>query len=392
MAFAHDLQAFAEQAAEKQAYITTEEATKSALIVPFLRVLGYDDANPTEVIPEYIADGGHRKDRKVDYALCPVPADPPQPALIIECKACTHPLRDRHTSQLHRYFPFTPARFGILTNGVTYQFYTDVKAPNVMETDPFLEIDLFHLSDPAIRELEMFTKAHFQLDRAGARAEQLYYTRVVQQMFAAYYETPSEEFAKHFINQIDEKKNTQTVRTQFTPLVQQAFRQFVQDHLTARLLDRLAQHTRRAGAPPAPDAMPAQAPGIPDDTDPKIITTEEELNAWYIIKAILRERVAPERITMRDVQRHCSILLDDNRNKRICRLWFNNPKRKQLGLFDVDKNEQKVPLHSLDDLYQFTDQLIGGGGPARAEDVTDTAQRLLPAGAPSPRRGAGRRA
>ena len=102
MAFAHDLQAFAEQAAEKQAYITTEEATKSALIVPFLRVLGYDDANPTEVIPEYIADGGHRKDRKVDYALCLFPADPPQPALIIECKACTHPLRDRHTSQLHR--------------------------------------------------------------------------------------------------------------------------------------------------------------------------------------------------------------------------------------------------------------------------------------------------
>lgn len=360
MAFAHDLQAFAEQAAEKQAYITTEEATKSALIVPFLRVLGYDDANPTEVIPEYIADGGHRKDRKVDYALCPVPADPPKPALIIECKACTHPLRDRHTSQLHRYFPFTPARFGILTNGVTYQFYTDVKAPNVMETDPFLEIELFHLSDPAIQELARFTKAHFQLDRAVQRAEQLYYTRVVQQMFADSYSHPSDAFVRYFIDEIPEKKNTQTVRAQFTPIVQQAFRQFVHDHLNARMLDRLAQHTRGGLSPSAPDALPTQETvrQADRDTDPKIITTEEELHAWYIIKAIVHRRVAPERVTMRDVQRYCSILLDDNRNKRICLLSFNNPERKQLSLFDADKNEQKVPLHSLDDLYQFADQLL----------------------------------
>ena len=355
MAFTHDLRAFAEQALEKRDYITTEEATKSALIVPFLRVLGYDDTNPTEVIPEYIADGGHRTDRKVDYALCPFPADPPKPTIIIECKSCTHVLTDRHTSQLHRYFPFTPARFGILTNGLTYQFYTDVKAPNVMGPDPFLEIDLSALTPAAIQELEGFTKARFELDTATKHAAQLQYTRAVKQKFIAYYETPDDAplddaWVGYFVDQVSDKRNTPTLRRQFAPLVARAFRQFVNDHV----------HTQGGVAPRAPEAMPSQETVLHEDRalDAKTITTEEEVQALYIIKALLRGRVEPDRISLRDRQTYCNVLLDDNQNKRLCRLWFNNPQKKQLSLFDADKQEQKVPLRSLDDLYQFADQLI----------------------------------
>lgn len=359
MAFEHDLRAFAEQAAAKTKYVTTEEATKGALIVPFLRVLGYDDTNPTEVIPEHTADVGDKKAWKVDYALCPFPAAPeggrPQPAIILECKSCGQTLKDEHRDQLHRYFPFTPARFGILTNGLIYQFYTDVTQPNNMETIPFLEVDLTRLSDTAIQEVEQFTKARFQLDQAVERAEQLHYTRVVYQQFAAYYTTPSEALVRHFIDAIPEKKNTQAVRAQFTPIVHQAFHQFVNERIMARLTQ-----TTRGMVPPAPAALPDTAPGTRDDraTDTKIVTTEEEVQAWYIIKAILRGRVAPARITMRDVQSYCSILLDDNRNKRLCLLRFNDPEKKQLGLFDADKNERKVPIHTLDDLYQFADDLL----------------------------------
>ena len=68
--------------------------------------------------------------------------------------------------------------------------------------------------------------------------------------------------------------------------------------------------------------------------------------------------MTPERVALRDVQSYCNVLLDDNQNKRICRLRFNNPQKKQLGLFDADKTERKVPIRSLDDLYQFADQLI----------------------------------
>ena len=44
--------------------INTEEATKNAFIMPFLQILGYDVFNPTEVIPEYVADIGTKKGEK----------------------------------------------------------------------------------------------------------------------------------------------------------------------------------------------------------------------------------------------------------------------------------------------------------------------------------------
>ena len=360
MAFAHDIRALAEQASEKKDGIDTEEATKNALIMPFLRVLGYDVFDPKEVVPEFTADGGHKKAWKVDYALCPFDTDPLKPAIIIECKACGRELKAGHTDQLHRYFPQTPARFGILTNGLTYLFYADVEKTNVMGNDPFLEVDLLQLSDTAIRELEMFAKAQFNPARAVQRAEHLHYTRAVKKKFAEYYSEPNEDFARYFIGQIDEKKNTQSVRAQFTPLVHQAFHQFVNEQINARIIDRLAQTTRGMLSQDAPYDVPAKDAIVHEDsdTDTKIITTEEELNAFYIIKAILRGRVAPERVAMRDVQTYCGILLDDNRNKRICLLRFNNPKKKQLSLFDASKKEQKVPIQSLDDIYQFADQLV----------------------------------
>lgn len=39
----------------------TEEATKTALIMPFINALGYDVFNPLEVIPEMCCDIGTKK-------------------------------------------------------------------------------------------------------------------------------------------------------------------------------------------------------------------------------------------------------------------------------------------------------------------------------------------
>ena len=50
--------------------LLTEEAAKTALVMPFIQALGYDVFNPSEVIPEYTADVGTKKGEKVDYAIC----------------------------------------------------------------------------------------------------------------------------------------------------------------------------------------------------------------------------------------------------------------------------------------------------------------------------------
>lgn len=98
--------------------VTTEEATKNAFILPFLDILGYNIFNPTEVVPEFVADIGIKKGEKVDYAIM----EDGDPILLIECKSCDKNLDKAHASQLYRYFSVTPARFGILTNGIQYSF------------------------------------------------------------------------------------------------------------------------------------------------------------------------------------------------------------------------------------------------------------------------------
>ena len=73
-------------------------------------------------------------------------------------------------------------------------------------------------------------------------------------------------------------------------------------------------------------------------------------------KAIVRSAVDVKRIAMRDTQSYCGVLLDDNNRKPICRLHFNRG-QKYLGIFDQEKNETRNPIESVDDIYNFADQL-----------------------------------
>ena len=97
--------------------IQTEEATKSAFILPFIQSLGYDVFNPIEVVPEFVTDYGAKNVEKVDYAILKDNV----PVLIIECKHHVENL-DKHYTQIHKYFHITKARFALLTNGVQYNF------------------------------------------------------------------------------------------------------------------------------------------------------------------------------------------------------------------------------------------------------------------------------
>lgn len=117
--------------------IQTEEATKQSFILPFFQVLGYDVFNPLEFVPEFTADVGIKKHEKVDYAIL----KDGEPLILIEAKSCTEKL-DKHASQLFRYFGTTKAKFAILTNGIVYNFYTDLEQPNIMDSQPFYILDM----------------------------------------------------------------------------------------------------------------------------------------------------------------------------------------------------------------------------------------------------------
>lgn len=325
--------------------IQTEEATKNAFIMPFLQSLGYDVFNPLEVVPEYITDIGTKKGEKIDYAIF----RENKPTILIECKHWNKNL-DLHDGQLLRYFHVSKAKFGILTNGIVFRFYSDLVQPNIMDEKPFLEVNLTDLKDSHIDEIKKFHKTNFDADSIINNASELKYMNELKQLFQAEVNNPSAELVKHFTKQVYPNMITAKILEQFTGLTKRAFQHHISDLITERLKSALTKENE------AEKQITADELEISNESDNKIVTTEEELEGFMIVKTILRQTVAVNRIHYRDNQSYFAILLDDNNRKPLCRLYFNINK-KTIGLFDENKKETKTELSNLDALFELSDEL-----------------------------------
>lgn len=331
-------------------HLHTEEATKNALVMPFIAALGYDVFNPEEVIPEYIADVGTKKGEKVDYAI----KHDGEIVLLVECKRADTDLSQTEMSQLYRYFSVSKARIAILTNGVHYLFYSDLDKPNIMDSRPFLELDLSDLRPGSLTEIRKLAKEDFDLERMLSTANDLKYTSEFRKILANQLESPEEDLVRFFYSQVNPGgRFMASVKEQFTPLVAKAFQQFISDKVSDRL--RSALQTENDVARSQAEESTENQPN--ENSKNGIVTTEEELEGYRIVKAIVCRSVAPQRVVLRDSKTYSGILLDDNNRKPICRLWFNS-KQKYLGLFDDQKNETRMPIGSLDDIYKYHVQLV----------------------------------
>lgn len=332
--------------------IETEEATKTAFIMPFIgQVLGYDVFNPNEVVPEFTADVGVKKGEKVDYAL--VRDD--QVQILIECKKVGAPLSLENASQLYRYFAVTNARIGVLTNGQVWNFYMDIDEPNRMDSKPFLVLDLLDIDPTVVPAVEKLTKPAFDLDSIASSAEELKYVGALKRAVGDEFREPSDDFVKLLASHVYEGAFYASVMDKFRPLVSKALKQYLSDQVNDRLKTALGADDIKMGSDDEQEeTKQMEAEETPDDDG--IVTTEEEIAAYRIIKAIACSDVDPERITMRDAKSYCSIFLDDNNRKPIARLFFNT-KQKYIGLFDENKNVTRHPIDSLNGIYAFTDQI-----------------------------------
>jgi len=347
-----DIRAIAARIEKSRDLVSTEEATKNAFIMPFISALGYDVFDPTEVTPELVADVGVKKGEKIDYAIL----KDGRPIMLFECKHHGANLDDQHASQLFRYFACTDCRVAVLTNGVEYRLFTDLEAPNKMDSKPFLVFKVTDFPESLVPELKKLTKAAFDIDAVLSTANELKYTREIKALLGQQLVAPSEEFVRFCANGIGIPRMTQAVRDQFTQLTRKALGEFVSDRMNEKLKTALG-----ASAPSVTYETKVAAEFVEaesrQDKDPKIQTTEEELEGYYVVKAILRDIVDVRRVTHRDQQSYFGILLDDNNRKPIARLHFNAQKQKYLGLFDEDKNEERIPIDDADDIYAHAECL-----------------------------------
>lgn len=328
--------------------INTEEATKNAFVMPFIQILGYDIFNPTEVIPEFICDIGTKKGEKIDYVI----KKDGEPILIIECKHWKENV-DAHNSQLHRYYHVSKSRFGVLTNGHIYNFYTDLEKPNIMDEKPFFTLDLSNMKDANIKILEKFTKNGYNLEGILDSAEGLKYIKAIRNEFEKELKEPSDELVKLLVNRFFDKPITSTRLASFKEYAGKAITNSINESINFRLKNALNINET------VPQKSTETVAPIDDNVEtPKFVTTEEEMEGFQIVKAILREKLPASRIAFRDTQSYFGVLLDDNNRKPLCRLHFNTA-NKNIELFHNGKdNGKKKPLNSLDEIYNFKSEIL----------------------------------
>lgn len=341
--FVEQLKSLSKRTEQLKSSIETEEATKTSLILPFFQILGYDIFNPKEFTPEFTADVGIKKGEKVDYAIMNEGA----PVILIEAKAVNETL-DKHSSQLFRYFGTTTAKFAILTNGIIYRFFTDLEEKNRMDSSPFFEFNLLDLKDSAIQELSKFRKDSFDLEKIFKTASELKYLNKIKSFLSSQWETPSEEFIRFIVGQIYDGMKTKNTLERFEPIVKKGFKQFinelVNDKLNAALKSTVEEEQKEVAAS-------AEA----EKAKPAIVTTEEEIQGYAVIKAILTDIIEPDRVFYRDNQSYFNVLLDNNIRKWIARLYLETSKK---YIEFNDEQKTKLPLEKVTDILDHREKII----------------------------------
>lgn len=337
MEFSEKIEQLKERVLNLKDNVQTEEATKNALVMPFLNTLGYDVFNPLEVVPEFVADSRLKKDEKVDYAIM----KDGKPIILLECKKVENDKLDikKHAGQLFKYFTASKAKFIILTNGIVYKFFSDIEETNILDKDPYFTFNLLEYKENQLETLSEFCKENFDLEKAYSNAGDLKYIKQFEEVIENEYRTPSDDFVRYLISKsgvcdgritdkVIEKHKSTTVEA-FNLFMSKVMKTSLDFSLTAKQEEKSSKN--------------------------EVVTTLEELEGYAIVKSILNDIIDISRVTYRDNASYFNVLLDDNIRKTVCRLYFNRSQK--YIAFLVGTKENKQPINSVNDIFGFAEQI-----------------------------------
>ena len=285
---------FAERVAKYKDVITNEEATKIALVLPFLGLLGYDCQDPSEVAPEFPADFSDKYKNRVDYAVL----QGGLPVIAVECKSLGNSKKDDR-GQLKAYFNAAKSvTLGILTDGVCFEFYVDYGAPNLMDDEPYLVVDfqanpkgLF--ADRILESLADISKPNFDPGSIADNAHRNIIHRAVYDYLNAQFQEPCDDFTRFVLKQKGVKYIKNSAMESYRVIARAAFRDVFNDHILRRLdIDAATLPPAKPAPQPAPAPAATPAPVDPHGEDHGIETTAAEIEAFDRIRRLLAFRSA----------------------------------------------------------------------------------------------------
>ena len=341
MDFLDQIKQFAKRVETLKDSIQTEEATKTSIILPFFSMLGYDVFNPLEFVPEFVADVGIKKGERVDYAII----KDNEPMVLIEVKATNKNL-ERHDSQLFRYFGTTKAKFAILTNGIIYRFYTDIDERNKMDKEPFLEFNILKIKDGHIQELKKFKKDLFDINTLLDTAGLLKYEKQFKSLFAQQLQEPTDDFVKIFISSVYSGQKNQSVLDRFRPILKKSLNDYINETLNEKIMLALENSD-----------IPKEE-STDDTAYTKSAVSDDELEAFFIVKTILRDSVDMEDLYYKKTESYFAVLYQNNVRKWICRFVFSDA-QKTLFLPQENKRQtDKYIIQNITDIMDYKNNII----------------------------------
>jgi hypothetical protein len=214
-----------------------EAATRMFLIMPFLQLLGYDPYDPDEIVPEADASFADKFKNKVDYAIY----QNREPVIAIETKKVGN-LSESNKGELKGYFNAVPSvKLGILTNGISYQLYSDTSRANMMDDQPFVVIDFQEIaqdriSDSVFDALLKLRKGIFNPESVGKDAQRKLYINAYLGVLEKSFKTPQKEFVRTLMDLAGVEGNrTAKLIEEQTTVVTEAMRTFFDKKLLERV-------------------------------------------------------------------------------------------------------------------------------------------------------------
>lgn len=326
--------------------LATEESTKTALVLPFIQLLGYDVFNPEQVVPEFNCDLVKNKGEKVDYAIL----IKNKIEIIIECKGFKVDLKP-HRNQLSRYFVSSKAKYGVLTNGVVYQFFTDLDNENLMDDVPFFQFSLENFSTTDVETLQQFCSANFDSKTINKNASESKIITEVTNEIKNLFDKPSPDIIKLFTKSAYKGRYTENAISKLTSLFKRALNKYVNDRVSNQLNSIVDT----------------------EETNNKIVTTEKEKQAFYIIQAILQDVVPMQDVVLRDQVSKCLILYKNDNTKPLVKLYFNDESNLEIELFDTETS-RKISISTVDEIYNYKNNIITTGN----KYVENSSKRATP--------------
>jgi len=249
---ANQLKSLVQHYEDNKKFICNEESTKMALVIPFVRLLGYDPGIPKEVRPEFCAEftqgDGKRFPDRMDYAIFDSAGE--KALMVFETKPLGTDLSPK-SQQLARYIAQMPdLHFGVITDGCSYEFFGDLEKPNVMDKEPFFA---FALNDPktdwdkVAKFLTKFSRESFNADTLVKEAENSRYRQEMIDKLARALKSPSEDeaFMQWLTADLYKGRRTETVMARLGEVARDSIEPTLLRVMSNEFIERLREGLQR---------------------------------------------------------------------------------------------------------------------------------------------------